>query len=370
MKVVFITREGRSLSGARVRCYNFARALAARGADTEVFSYAEHLGAPCGENERRMSMRDKLRMNMRAYARLRKERRGTVFFVQRFNYHSFAPWLSSLTGGFPLIFDCDDWDMREDPAYHFGFYPSSKAEFLTHRLAGGAAACVAASRFLESYLRRFNRNVLYVPTGVDTADFSPGDSRPSSGEIVFSWAGTVYHRPMLENLFFALDCFAEAAKGRPDMRFEVAGEGSYLEEFRDRARKMGLLGSRVRLVGWIEPGKMPEYLRSVDVGLLPLVQDTKFNQAKSPTKLFEYMAAGKPVVASTRGEAGGIIRDGADGFLAGSAAEFAGKMKLAAQDRDLRLSVGAAARLRAESEFSLEKLAARLEGFIRASIRS
>ena len=45
MKVLFITREGYGLSGARVRCYNFARELAGHGIEARVFSFAEQLGA-------------------------------------------------------------------------------------------------------------------------------------------------------------------------------------------------------------------------------------------------------------------------------------------------------------------------------------
>jgi hypothetical protein len=59
MKVIFITREGYNLSGARIRCYNFARTLRKYGIITEVFSFADNLGAKCGEKELAMSYLDK-----------------------------------------------------------------------------------------------------------------------------------------------------------------------------------------------------------------------------------------------------------------------------------------------------------------------
>ena len=62
MKIIFITREGRNLSGARVRCYDFARQLVARhNVEAEVFSFADTLGAGCGENELKMDFFEKLK---------------------------------------------------------------------------------------------------------------------------------------------------------------------------------------------------------------------------------------------------------------------------------------------------------------------
>lgn len=61
MKVIFITREGYNLSGARVRCYNFARALRQYGIDTEVFSFADNLGAKYGEKEFEMGIYEKVK---------------------------------------------------------------------------------------------------------------------------------------------------------------------------------------------------------------------------------------------------------------------------------------------------------------------
>ena len=59
MRIIFITREGYNLSGARIRYYNFARALRIHGIITEVFSFADNLGAKCREKELVMSSKDR-----------------------------------------------------------------------------------------------------------------------------------------------------------------------------------------------------------------------------------------------------------------------------------------------------------------------
>ncbi len=116
---------------------------------------------------------------------------------------------------------------------------------------------------------------------------------------------------------------------------------------------------------WIDPDGIPEYLAGVDVGLLPLIQDTKFNKAKSPTKLFEYMGMAKPTIASDIGEAGNILRDQQTGFLAKDKKEFVSAMCRLAEDPQRRAEMGDRAREDAERYYSLEILGKRLADILR-----
>jgi len=89
MRIIFITREGYNLSGARVRCFGFAGELARYGLEAQVFSFAENLGASCGENEFRMGVIKKLEYNISAFKKLKSIlAKDDVIFMQRFNYHS------------------------------------------------------------------------------------------------------------------------------------------------------------------------------------------------------------------------------------------------------------------------------------------
>ncbi|MFH0941120.1 MAG: glycosyltransferase, partial [Candidatus Omnitrophota bacterium] len=94
-------------------------------------------------------------------------------------------------------------------------------------------------------------------------------------------------------------------------------------------------------------------------------QDTKFNQAKSPTKLFEYMACSKPTVSSRVGEARYIVRDGINGFLAGSQREFIEKMEALVEDENLCRRLGREARQDVERKYSLAVLGKQLSGILK-----
>ncbi len=363
MKVLFITREGYALSGARVRCYNFARELRRHGVDARVFSFPEQLGAKFGEHESQMSLRDKVGLNVRAFQALIREPRDTVFILQRVNYHAAAPLFAAFLKRNRVVFDCDDWNIRENPVYHFGFYPSSKMEYVTRKVAKHAQACIAASKFLETYLKEFNSKGWYLPTGVDTDLFHPQNKHDNS-KVTFSWIGTAYHEEMGANVRFLLDCFSEVADQYSHVALNLAGEGRYFEAIQKEIaghKHQGKIESRP----WISPDKIPEYLSTVDVGLLPLIQDTKFNRAKSPTKLFEYMSMAKPSIASDIGEAGIILRDQETGFLAKNKSQFISAMCRLAENPDLRQAMGKKAREDVERSYSLQVLGQQLADFLK-----
>lgn len=352
MKVIFITREGYNLSGARVRCYNFARELRKYGIDAEVFSFADNLGAKYGEKEFEMSFREKIRYNLRAFKVLLEKEKNSIFFMQRLNYHTLAPFAISLLRRNIFIFDCDDWNIREEPVYYLGVFPSSKMEFLTRRIAGYADVCIGASAFLKDYLHKFNKKSYYLPTGVDAELFKPELYRENNGKITFCWAGTAYHADVYVNLKYVIGAFISLVKRYKNIFLTLAGEGRYFARIKKEVESSPWK-ERININGWIQPDKVAVYLDNIDVGLIPLVQPTKFNQAKSPTKLFEYMAMAKPTVSSNIGEAAHIIKDGENGFLANSKKEFTEKMEALIKDVKLRQKIGRNARKKVEEKYSL-----------------
>jgi glycosyltransferase involved in cell wall biosynthesis len=357
MKLIFITREGYRLPGARIRCYNFARELRSYGVKAEVLSYSDTLGAKDGELESQMGLAEKIKFNHRAFKMLAKDK-DALFYLKRFNYHFLAPYLAHLLNKNRVILDLDDWEMRDNPKYYLGFYPSSKAHFLIRHIARRSILCIAASRFLEEFLSPFAAKLYYIPTGVDTGLFKPSPQPARQDKIIFSWIGTLHKREYIENIGFALDCFGLLRKSYPHIYFEIVADGIHV-------------GSLVRLVGgygdenislrkWIAPDAMPAYLSNIHIGVMPVFRDNKFNRAKSPTKLFEYMAMEKPTVSSSIGDNTRIISDGDNGFLAKGKEEFTEKMRLLIEDGSLRAQMGQRARQRVESDYSLRILGRRL----------
>ncbi|MBL7196810.1 MAG: glycosyltransferase family 4 protein [Candidatus Omnitrophica bacterium] len=365
MKIIFITREGYNLSGARVRCYNFARELNEYGIDTKVFSFGDNLGAKYGEKEFQMSLREKIRYNIKAFNSLFKEEKNTIFYMQRLNYHTLAAFSVSLLKKNKFIFDCDDWNIRENPIYYLGFLPSSKMEFLTRLIAKYADICIAASGYLKDHLSKFNKKVYYIPTGVDTEIFKPKDIlRENNEKIKLCWIGTVYHKDVYVNLKFIIDSFIFLAERYKNIFLTLAGEGKYFERIKEEVKNRSWK-ERININSWIHPDKVPTYLDGIDIGLLPLIQTTKFNKSKSPTRLFEYMAMSKSTVSSNIGEAREIIQDGINGFLAKTKEEFIQKMERLIRDSTFRQEMGRNARKTIEEKYSLKVLGKQLHDILK-----
>ena len=363
-KIIFITREGYALSGARVRCHGFARQLRKCGIPAEVFSFADDLKAKFGEEEKQMSLAEKLKLNFIAFKRLAKENKESIFFLQRLNYHALAPLALHLLRKNKLIFDCDDWNIRENHRYYLGIWPSSKMEYFTRKIVKHADIFIAGSRFLQEYFGRFNKNTFYLPTGVDTEHFAP-EKETDRNEIIFSWTGTVFHPEMHDNLTFILDCFSTLTTKYSNIRLHLAGTGQYYNKIGEIVGKSRLL-DKVKVFPWIHPDNIPEHLNSVDIGLFPLTENSYFNRSKSPTKLFEYMAMAKPTVCSRVGEAENIITDEKIGLLASGKDEFVAQMERLVNDAQLRKTIGNNARQEVEKQYSLNLIGEKLSAIVRS----
>ncbi|HRH38082.1 MAG TPA: glycosyltransferase, partial [Flavobacteriales bacterium] len=80
--------------------------------------------------------------------------------------------------------------------------------------------------------------------------------------------------------------------------------------------------------------------------------DDEWARGKCGLKGLQYMALGIPTIMSPVGVNNSIIRDGMNGFLAGSVEEWTEKLCKLIDDADLRQRMGSAARMTVESSWS------------------
>jgi glycosyltransferase involved in cell wall biosynthesis len=122
---------------------------------------------------------------------------------------------------------------------------------------------------------------------------------------------------------------------------------------------------RVRFTGQVEPSRVPALLSEATMLVLPTVA-TESAAYTSPLKLFEYFAAGRPVIASDLAPVRELVRDGENGLLfsAGDADALAGAIRRLGDDRPLAAALAQTAFAEVE-RYSWRRRAERLEAFLR-----
>ena len=100
-------------------------------------------------------------------------------------------------------------------------------------------------------------------------------------------------------------------------------------------------------------------INKFDVGIMPLF-DEPWERGKCGYKLIQYMACGKPVIASPVGINQKIIKHGVNGFLAQTDEDWYYYLNILKKDEDLRIKMGMNGRKLVEDEYSLQIQAPRL----------
>ena len=138
----------------------------------------------------------------------------------------------------------------------------------------------------------------------------------------------------------------------------VAGDGSAREQV---AAALAPLGERVRWLGVIEEGAVPELLAASDLYVWPAIGEA-YGLA-----ILEAQAAGLPVVAGHTGGVGDIVADGLTGLLVpvGEPAEFSAAAAVLINDEARRARMSLAARRKIAAHHDLAAAARRLDAVLR-----
>jgi teichuronic acid biosynthesis glycosyltransferase TuaH len=190
-----------------------------------------------------------------------------------------------------LIYDItDDWTT------------SSQSEIDRRRtVAADAALCqradatIVCSERLHELKRDLVSNLYLIPNGVDAAHYSTvlntgGAILQTLSELphpIFGYTGTV-HPDRID-----LDLVVAVARRFTTGSVVLVGPSHLDARELDKLRMF----PNIHLVGAASYQQVPDYMRSFDVSITPH-RVTPFTESLNPIKLWEYLAAGKPIVAT------------------------------------------------------------------------
>jgi glycosyltransferase involved in cell wall biosynthesis len=223
--------------------------------------------------------------------------------------------------------------------------------------------CVLSADHANSvpYLRRAPEKLIEMPNGVDTALFVPGDGggvRERLGigpdAVVAAFVATLDRAHHFKRLDVAIDALVRVGD---EVHLVVAGGGELLEGFRARAADAGV-ADRVHFLGTVPHAELPDVLRAADLFLLTTEPPESFGIV-----LIEAMASGLPVIATDYPGVRAVVDDETGTLVPrGDAAAVAAAVgELVAAGPRRRKAIGAAARSKAEREWSWPSLVERMD---------
>ncbi len=236
------------------------------------------------------------------------------------------------------------WLLRRDPFFILG-----------QRRARAILVCTPKA--LESIPQQWrNKAQLFPVNGVTSSELAPSCSAGEPGKSfqVLS-AGKLIH---WKGFGLAVKSFGAFAARHPEATFTIAGDGPELPRLEGLVRELKLQG-RVRFERWLARDELFSRMRSCDVFLYPSLRDG------GGGVVVEAMAAGKPVICMDLAGPGMHVTDGCGIKIIPqspeqAATDLASALECLYTNRELRLRMGTAARVRAEHVYHWERLGERL----------
>lgn len=253
-------------------------------------------------------------------------RNADFIFIHREASHLGPPifeWLIAKVLRRKYIYDFDD-------AIWLPNYSESNAKF--HRLKAywkvnycmkWAYQISAGNQFLADYARKFNKNIVLIPTTIDTENYHIGPSEYYPQKIVVGWTGshtTMHYLNTLVPVFEELNTTFEytiriISNERPS--FDLPN---------------------LEFVKWRKETEI-EDLKSFSIGIMPLVKD-QWSEGKCGFKGLQYMSLGIPTIMSPVGVNTEIINPGINGILATSHEEWRQALEKLIKNAEARKHLG------------------------------
>jgi glycosyltransferase involved in cell wall biosynthesis len=189
-----------------------------------------------------------------------------------------------------VCYDCND-DVGFFFCYHFN--KRNRLSDMEERLAKRADVVFTTSKYLYRIRKEQNPNTHYLPSGVDSELFQQAQSPACkiAPELEGTPSPVIGFVGGMVNSKMNWEWIREAAVTRPQWNFVFVGPcvenpPSYIVQQKN-----------ILFVGTRSQDLLPSYIKGFDVCLIPY-QGEEFLKACQPTKAFEYLASGKPVVSS------------------------------------------------------------------------
>jgi len=344
VRINIFTRYCEVGASSRIRAYQYRDYLERGGIKVQISPFLDHDYLSLLYDRKRHDIRVVLRGILRRIRELRSLKGYDLIWIEK----ELFPWFpvmveKSFLTGIPYILDYDDavfhnYDLH--PRWAVRRFLGKKIE----SIMAAAAMVIVGNEYLGQRAREAGaRRVEILPSVVDLSKYPVIQEKTKEGPFAIGWIGSPSTAKHLLEAESALKQFCRNRGGK--IVLIGAGENHF----------SGLMAT---IREW-DGDREAEEIGNFDVGIMPL-PDNPWEKGKCGFKLIQYMACGKPVVASPVGVNREIVVDGVNGFFASSHDEWVRALERLKSDPELRMTMGANGRRMVEEKYCLQVTAPRL----------
>jgi glycosyltransferase involved in cell wall biosynthesis len=278
-----------------------------------------------------------LAYNVPAYRRLRAACdafRPDLIYERNNLYYLAGTWLARRTR-IPFFLEVNS-PLAEERSKHGNLKLQSLAHRLERHVWRSADKVLPVTGVLKDMIVATGTDasrIEVIPNGIVLERFPAPEPPPPGALVNLGFVGFVRD-------WHGLDAVVSAIAERQDTMLTVVGDGPVRGELEAQAASLGI-AERLRFLGVIPNDRVPSEVARFDIALQP-----KVNSYASPLKIFDYMAAGRAIVAPDQPNIREILTHGETALLFDPAAEGAmwHAVSRLVDDPTLRARLGAAAR--------------------------
>ncbi len=240
---------------------------------------------------------------------------------ERYSLFGIAGRLAASTLGVPFILEVNAPLIYEAGQYR-KLHHVALAKSIESFLFSNADHIVAVSSGLQEYILEISKNdrITVVPNGVSLENFDAAErsvdwrkklTRHPETDFVIGFVGSI--KPW-HGVDLLIDAFAKLYVNDEEFSLCIVGNGdkNYQSQLEEQCKKNGLK-QRVMFFGAVPYDSIPAVMKSMDVLVAPYPEMDNFYF--SPLKIFEYMAAKRPIVSSSIGQIKDVLTNGKNALL-------------------------------------------------------
>jgi glycosyltransferase involved in cell wall biosynthesis len=286
--------------------------------------------------------------------RARRPERASLVY-QRYTLNNLAGLILARRWRVPFVLEANSSEVEWRRRWEYLRY-APLAEACERVLLSRADAVVTVSENARAELERVGappERVCVVPNAVEVDRFAHATARPlpfPDGAVVVGFVGLFYRWHGVQHLARA---FVDLHARVPNARLMLLGDGEDAPAVRAVLEEAGVMDA-CHLPGLVPRDAVPGYLAAADILVSPHAEMKDF--VGSPIKIFEYMAAGRAIVASRLGQLESLLSDGETALLVppGDEGALAAALERVAVDKRLRGELGSRAQQEALRRHSWE----------------